>query len=111
MKSNTKCCIAVVIPSFRVKNHILSVIQDIGPEVSNIYVVDDKCPDESGDYVKLNCKDSRVVVLFHDINQGVGGAVMTGYRAAIIDGAEVIVKVDGDGQMNPALIPNFIRPL
>ena len=103
--------IAVVIPSFRVLKHILGVISAIGPEVWSIYVVDDKCPDGSGDYVEENCKDPRVVVLRHDMNQGVGGAVMTGYRAAVIDGAEVIVKVDGDGQMDPSLIPNFIGPI
>jgi dolichol-phosphate mannosyltransferase len=103
--------IAVVIPSYRVINHILDVISAIGPEVWRIYVVDDKCPDGSGDYVEANCKDPRVVVLRHEINQGVGGAVMTGYCAAIADGAMVIVKVDGDGQMDPSLIPNFIKPI
>lgn len=103
--------IAVVIPSFRVINHILGVIADVGPEVWRIYVVDDKCPDASGDYVEENCKDPRVVISRHAINQGVGGAVITGYRAAIEDGATVIVKVDGDGQMDPSLIPKFIDPI
>jgi dolichol-phosphate mannosyltransferase len=103
--------IAVVIPSFRVKAHILDVISAIGPEVSCIYVVDDNCPDNSGKFVEENCKDLRVKILRHDINQGVGGAVMTGYSAAIKDGAEVIVKIDGDGQMDPALISNFVGPI
>jgi glycosyltransferase involved in cell wall biosynthesis len=103
--------IAVVIPSYRVVKHILGVISEIGPEVWRIYVVDDKCPDESGNFVEANCKDERVVVLRHGVNQGVGGAVMTGYRAAISDGAEIIIKVDGDGQMDPRLIPNFIEPI
>ncbi len=103
--------IAVVIPSYRVSNHILAVIAAIGPIVWRIYVIDDKCPDGSGNYVEQNCTDPRVVVLRHTKNQGVGGAVMTGYRAAIADGAEVIVKVDGDGQMDPSLIPNFIDPI
>ena len=103
--------IAVVIPSYRVINHILGVVSAIGPEVWRIYVVDDKCPDGSGNYVENNCKDPRVVVLRHEINQGVGGAVMTGYRAAIEEGAEVIVKLDGDGQMDASLIPNFVEPI
>lgn len=106
-----KLVIAVVIPCFKVTLHILGVISAIGPEVERIYVVDDKCPDESGNFVEANCKDARVVVLRHDVNQGVGGAVMTGYRAAIADGAEIIIKVDGDGQMDPRLIPNFIEPI
>jgi dolichol-phosphate mannosyltransferase len=103
--------IAVVIPSYRVTNHILGVIGGIGPEVWRIYVIDDKCPDESGNYVDANCSDPRVVTLRHQVNQGVGGAVMTGYRAAIDDGADVIVKVDGDGQMDPSLIPSFVGPI
>ena len=103
--------ISVVIPSYKVINHILDVIDGIGPEVRRIYVVDDCCPEGTGAFVQRSSKDSRVVVIFHKENQGVGGAVMTGYQAAIDDGMEVIVKVDGDGQMDPKLIPLFIAPI
>ncbi|MGZ3182188.1 MAG: glycosyltransferase family 2 protein [Telluria sp.] len=103
--------IAVVIPSYRVTRHILGVIGRIGSEVERIYVVDDKCPDQSGAYVRANCSDPRVRVLEHAENQGVGGAVMTGYAAAIADGMRVIVKIDGDGQMDPALLPDFVAPI
>jgi glycosyltransferase involved in cell wall biosynthesis len=89
----------------------LGVIAGIGPEVTRIYVVDDKCPDGSGAFVRSNCPDPRVTVIEHEKNQGVGGAVMTGYRAAIDDGMDVIVKVDGDGQMDARLIPLFIAPI
>jgi glycosyltransferase involved in cell wall biosynthesis len=103
--------IAVVIPSYKVTRHILGVIAGIGPEVGRIYVVDDRCPDHSGDFVRANCNDPRVFVIEHEQNQGVGGAVMSGYRAAIDDGASIIVKVDGDGQMDAALIPAFVAPI
>lgn len=103
--------IAVVIPSYKVTRHVLDVISRIGPEVGRIYVVDDKCPDCSGDFVQAQCRDSRVVVLRHTQNLGVGGAVMTGYRAAVADGADVIVKIDGDGQMDPELLPEFVEPI
>lgn len=103
--------VAVVIPAYRVKQQILGVIAAIGPEVASIYVIDDCCPEGSGDLVRQSSTDPRVVVIRHEENQGVGGAVMTGYRAAIDAGAEVIVKVDGDGQMDPALIPNFVLPI
>ncbi|UJB21365.1 glycosyltransferase family 2 protein [Lysobacter gummosus] len=103
--------IAVVIPSYKVRRHILAVIQAIGPEVERIYVVDDRCPDGSGDFVELNCRDPRVVVLRHETNQGVGGAVMTGYAAAVTEGFTIAVKIDGDGQMDPSLLPLFVRPI
>lgn len=103
--------ISVVIPCYKVKNHILDVIGTIPSFVSRIYVVDDKCPQESGKYVITNNKDERVKVLFNEINKGVGGAVMSGYKAAITDGSDIIVKIDGDGQMDPTLIENFVRPI
>ncbi|WP_210558239.1 MULTISPECIES: glycosyltransferase family 2 protein [unclassified Pseudomonas] len=108
---STEKKIAVVIPSFRVRSHVLNVINKIGPEVEKIYVIDDCCPEQSGDFVEQNCKDERVKVLRHIENQGVGGAVMTGYQAAIDDGMDIIVKVDGDDQMEPHLIPNFTAPI
>ncbi|ESS15150.1 N-glycosyltransferase [Betaproteobacteria bacterium MOLA814] len=103
--------VAVVIPCYKVTRQILEVIANIGNEVWRIYVIDDACPDSSGKYVSLHCVDQRVRVIFHESNQGVGGAVMTGYSAAIEEGALVIVKVDGDGQMDPSLIPSFIYPI
>jgi glycosyltransferase involved in cell wall biosynthesis len=103
--------VAVVIPSYKVTRHILGVIAAIGPEVARIYVVDDQCPDGSGAFVRTNCRDPRVTVIEHEQNQGVGGAVMSGYRAAIAEGAAVIVKIDGDGQMDASLIPDFVAPI
>lgn len=109
MKSTRR--IAIVIPCFRVRDQILQVIAGIGPEVGWIYVVDDACPEQSGDWVKANCSDPRVTVLTHAQNQGVGGATLTGYRHAIASGAEAVVKLDGDGQMDPALILRIAGPL
>jgi dolichol-phosphate mannosyltransferase len=103
--------IAVVIPSYRVTQHILQVISQIPAEVWRIYVIDDACPDGSGKFVEAQVSDSRIRVIYHPKNQGVGGAVMTGYSAAIADGAEVIVKVDGDGQMDPRFIAHFAGPI
>jgi glycosyltransferase involved in cell wall biosynthesis len=102
---------AVVIPSYRVKDHILEVLAGIGPEVEKIYVIDDACPEGSGEFVLRNNKDNRVQVIRHELNLGVGGAVVTGYKAALQDQMDVVVKVDGDGQMNPALISTIARPV
>lgn len=109
--ATTGARICVVIPCFRVRRHILPLLARMGPEVFRIYVVDDACPEQTGRYVQEEARDPRIRVLHHDANQGVGGAVMTGYRAALQDGADVVVKVDGDGQMDPALIGTFVAPI
>jgi len=103
--------IAVVIPCYRVKTHILGVIENIGAEASRIYVIDDACPDGSGEFVRETSKDKRLRFIFHDENQGVGGAVISGYKAAYADGADVVVKIDGDGQMDPRLISAIAKPV
>ncbi len=102
--------VGVVIPSFRVRAQLPAVGGAIGPEIDLIYVIDDACPEGSGEHL-AQCSDPRVQVLVHETNQGVGGAVMTGYRRALADGAEIIVKLDGDGQMDPALIPRLVAPI
>jgi glycosyltransferase involved in cell wall biosynthesis len=79
--------------------------------VAKVYVVDDACPQGTGNFVKENCMDDRVEVLFNPKNLGVGGAVITGYRKALEDGCRIMVKIDGDGQMEPSLILRFIDPI
>lgn len=103
--------LAVVIPAYRVKEKILGVIDKIGPLAVRIYVVDDACPEQSGDWVRKNVADPRVEVIFNEKNRGVGGAVIRGYRRAIEEGMDIAVKIDGDGQMDPADIQSLVLPL
>ena len=103
--------IAAVIPAHRVARHILGVVAGIGPECERIYVIDDACPEASGDLVERECSDPRVHVIRNPRNLGVGGAVMAGYRQAVGDGMRVIVKIDGDGQMDPLLLPVLVNPI
>jgi dolichol-phosphate mannosyltransferase len=113
LRSPANLCssIAVVIPCYNVADRIMAVLAMIGPEVALIYCVDDACPQGSGDLVERECRDPRVSVLRNHKNQGVGGAVMRGYRHAIDNGAQIIVKIDGDGQMDPRLLPRFVAPI
>lgn len=53
----------------------------------------------------------RVVLLRHGENRGPGGAVATGYLAALSGGADLVATIDGDGQMNPETLPRFLDPL
>ncbi|WP_342779198.1 glycosyltransferase family 2 protein [Luteimonas granuli] len=103
--------IAVVLPCYRVTAHILDVLASIPDAVEHIIVVDDACPDGSGELVRKACTDPRVRVHVNPTNLGVGGAVLHGYRQAIDAGADVIVKIDGDGQMDPRLIGHFVGPI
>jgi glycosyltransferase involved in cell wall biosynthesis len=100
-----------VIPAYRVSGQILDVISAIGPEVDVVFVVDDACPEGSGALVRDHCHDPRVQVIEREQNGGVGAAVKTGWRAALEDGCDVVVKIDGDGQMDPSLLPLFVRPI
>jgi dolichol-phosphate mannosyltransferase len=102
---------SVVIPAYRAAGSIIKVIEAIGPEIGLIVVVDDCCPEATALCVASRCADPRVVVLRHDANQGVGGAFLTGMRYAIERGAEIIVKVDADGQMDPAQVSALIYPI
>jgi len=103
--------IAAVIPCYREKAAVLEVIAAIGKDVSHIYVIDDACPDETGKHVTENCRDARVEVVTHTVNTGVGGATASGYARALEAGADIIVKLDGDGQMDPRLIGDLTAPI
>ena len=103
--------IAVVIPCYKCKRHIIEIINNIGPEVSVIIVVDDGCPEGTGEHVKRMVADPRVHVTFRHGNGGVGSAVKSGYLEALSRSADIIVKVDGDGQMDPRHILRFVAPI
>lgn len=102
--------IAVVIPAYRVASRVADVIARVPALVRHIVVVDDASPDNLQE-VLARVKDPRFVGVRHEVNRGVGGAMKTGFRKALELHADIIVKIDGDGQMDPALIPQFVEPL
>lgn len=103
--------IAVVIPCYKVKAHLLELISRIDDFVDNIYLVDDNCPEDSVNSAVLQLSDHRIRVIKNSENLGVGGSVMAGVAKAIEDNMDIIVKIDGDGQMDPKLIPLFVQPI
>jgi glycosyltransferase involved in cell wall biosynthesis len=108
----SKFKIAVVIPAYRVERDIQSVLQGIPAYVTTVIVVDDASPDASADLVAAAAKrDKRILLIRHEQNQGVGGAMVTGFSKAMELGVEIVIKLDGDGQMDPAHIPALITPL
>src|SRR3979490_955949 len=95
--------IAVVIPCYRVQSKILDVVARIRADVDAIYVVDAAWPVRVGRPVEREVRDPRVRVIRRAHNGGVGAATMTGMAAAAADGADILVKIDGDGKQGPAL--------
>lgn len=104
--------VAVVIPCFRVENSISIVLANLPSYVKHIIVVDDASPDETANTVKnLAAKDRRIVLIRHKQNMGVGGAMRTGFQKALDLDAQIIVKVDGDDQMDLTFLPDMLLPL
>jgi dolichol-phosphate mannosyltransferase len=102
--------VAIIIPCFRVEAHIAAVIRSIPAHFATIVCVDDASPDETARIIQ-ELGDSRVALVRHAANRGVGGAMKTGYAEAMRRGADVCVKMDGDGQMSAEDIDDLVAPL
>jgi glycosyltransferase involved in cell wall biosynthesis len=108
----SKYCIAAVVPAFRVETEIERVLCGLPAWLRHIIVVDDASPDSTSSIVsRLAASDPRIILLAHEHNQGVGAAVLTGFSRALELGAGIIVKIDGDGQMDPQYLPALLAPL
>jgi dolichol-phosphate mannosyltransferase len=107
-----KYSITAVIPAYHVEREIESVLRELPAYLRHIIVVDDASPDKTSELVKAMARrDKRIVLIRHEQNQGVGGAMITGFKKSLELGAQVIVKVDGDGQMDTARLPALLTPL
>jgi len=102
--------VTVIIPAYRAAGTIEKVLHGIPGWVDSIIVVDDASPDETGARVRA-VADPRVRLLVHEVNHGAGGAMVTGYRQALLDGSDICVKMDADDQMDPVHLPALIEPL
>jgi len=103
--------VAVIVPCHRARDHVLATLAAIGPEVAAIYVVDDACPEKTGEHVRANCADTRVRVLRLERSLGRGAAIVRGYREALGESMDILVKIEPDGRMDPARIASIVRPL
>ena len=101
----------VVIPCYRVKAHVLDVIAKTPAWIEGIVCVDDACPEHTGDFVEANGRDPRVVVVRLPKNLGVGGATLAGYAEAVRRGGRILIKVDGDDQMDLGYMGQLVAPI
>ena len=97
----------VVVPAHDEAEHIGGVVRTMPAFVDRIFVVDDCSGDGTGRAAEA-CSDPRVIVLRTARNLGVGGATVLGYRHALDAGADIVVKMDGDGQMPPDALPPLL---
>lgn len=107
-----KYSIAAIIPCYRVEREIVAVIAGLPDFVKYVIVIDDASPDHTAQLVNdLATRDARIISIRHEKNQGVGGATVTGFSKALELGAQIVVKVDGDGQMDTSYLPDLLIPL
>jgi len=103
---------SVVIPCYNVAHHIEEVIRSLPPEISWIITVNDCSKDESESILqRLAQENKKIIYIAHEKNQGVGGAMITGYKKSLELNSDITIKMDGDGQMDPSYIPEIIKPI
>lgn len=112
MNRDNETKVSIVIPAYKVENQIKNVLSAIPDWVDYIIVVDDNSPDHTGKIVQeIALSDQRMIYIQHQKNQGVGGAMISGFRKALTLDVDIVVKVDGDDQMDLSYLPNLIKPL
>ena len=102
--------IACVVPAYNEENFITDVIRNIPDFVAHIIVVNDASTDDTRGRVR-SLNDPRLILIDHEVNRGVGSSVVSGYQKALSLGSDIIVKIDGDGQMDPRQMNRLIQPL
>jgi len=104
--------ICVVVPCFNEEAQIHKVLTTLPGYVTAICVIDDCSTDATLKIVEeYKGKDSRIHLIRHDVNQGVGGAIATGYKWARDQNCDVAVVMAGDAQMSPSDLPNLLKPI
>ncbi len=99
--------IAAVVPAYKEEKMISTVIDTMPEFVDHIVIVDDCSPDGTSAAVSAS-EDDRVTLIRHEVNQGVGGAIITGHRAAMELGSDINVIMAGDAQMDPNFLPDLL---
>jgi dolichol-phosphate mannosyltransferase len=109
MRDTRRGVIAVIVPAYRARATIAQVVEKALLVADFVVVVDDASPDDTGDAVPS--ENPRVHLLRHERNRGVGGATKTGMRKALELGADYLVKIDADDQMDTSYVPDMIEIL
>ena len=103
--------VVAIVPCYKTPDQAPLVVSKCLNYVDKVICVDDYCPLNTGNIIKSQINHEKVSIIKHQKNMGVGGAVKTGIIHALNINADIIVKVDSDGQMSPELIPYLIEPI
>ena len=104
--------VCVVIPAYNEETQIGGVIETMPGYVDKMVIVDDASKDATVDVVKdYQKKVEKIILIEHDKNQGVGGAIADGYKWARDNGYDAAVVMAGDGQMDPRDLPALLDPV
>jgi len=104
--------ITVVIPCYNVSKHIEDVIRKLPQEVNWVIAVNDCSKDDTEKILSgLKEENKKVIFINHETNQGVGGAMITGFKKSIELNSDITIKIDGDDQMDSSYIPALIKPI
>jgi glycosyltransferase involved in cell wall biosynthesis len=102
--------VAVVVPAYNEERLIGETLAGIPEFVDRIYVVDDKSKDATVERTRA-AGDPRVELVEHERNRGVGAAIVTGYKRALVDRIDVTCVMAADNQMEPADLETLVRPV
>jgi len=102
--------VGVVVPAFDEERLIGTTLAGIPEFVDHVFVVDDASNDATAERARSS-GDARVEVISHERNQGVGAAILTGYRRSLAAGIDVTCVMAGDNQMDPADLEAIAGPV
>jgi glycosyltransferase involved in cell wall biosynthesis len=104
--------IGVTVPAYNEEAFIPSVVRNMPSYVDRVYLVNDCSTDGTGRVMsEMGCDNGKIVVVNHETNKGVGGAIVTGYKKCLEDGMDIAVVMAGDDQMDPAELPRLLLPV
>lgn len=99
--------VAIVVPAYNESAMIGRVVDTMPELVDHIIIIDDHSTDDTAAAV-ARATDPRVDFIRHDVNQGVGGAIITGHRRALELKVDVVAIMAGDAQMDPDYLPALL---
>ncbi len=104
--------LAVVVPAYNEETQISKVVATMPEFVDKIVIVNDCSRDKTQQTVETLCAQyPQIILINHHVNQGVGGAIATGYKWCRDNDIDCAVVMAGDAQMNPADLPALLEPI